>query len=82
MGGTRRRKKAGARARPRRPALGNDPFERGAAEREPVKPGAAPDRAAAAAPAATALAARGAARKPRAPGSTATSTPTPTPTPT
>ena len=36
MGGTRRRKKAKARARPRRPALGNDPFERGAAERQPA----------------------------------------------
>ncbi len=36
-GGTKRRPaKARARARPRRPALGNDPFERGAAPREPA----------------------------------------------
>jgi 1-acyl-sn-glycerol-3-phosphate acyltransferase len=39
-GGTRRGKKAHARAkaRPRRPALGNDPFERGAAAREIAAP--------------------------------------------
>src|SRR5512138_2308336 len=37
-GGTKRGKKGHARARPRRPALGNDPFERGAAPREPAAP--------------------------------------------
>lgn len=36
MGGTKRRRKAKGRAPARPPALGNDPFERGAAEREPV----------------------------------------------
>jgi 1-acyl-sn-glycerol-3-phosphate acyltransferase len=42
-GGTRRGKstrKADSPARPRRPALGNDPFERGAAVREPAQPSA------------------------------------------
>lgn len=41
-GGSRRGKAAGARerARPRRPALGNDPFERGAAPRAPSAPSA------------------------------------------
>lgn len=46
-------RKAGARARarPRRPVLGNDPFERGAAVREPALPSAvAPPRPAAATP--------------------------------
>jgi 1-acyl-sn-glycerol-3-phosphate acyltransferase len=40
VGGKKRRKEPRGRARPRRPALGNDPFERGAASREPAEPDA------------------------------------------
>jgi 1-acyl-sn-glycerol-3-phosphate acyltransferase len=68
VGGTKRRKEPKGRARPRRPALGNDPFERGAASREPAAP-RAKEQTPTAAAASTAA-------------STPTSTPTPTPTPT
>lgn len=73
-GGSRRGKapRKAARARPKRPALGNDPFERGAAVREPVNgaagavvpaaatPAPAPDAASTGARTSTAIAAPGA----------------------
>lgn len=80
MGGPRRKKSARAGSRRRPAALGNDPFERGAAEREvaevrPAQPGQAEGAAAAG---------RGVPVVPvdsaPAPASTATSSPTSTPT--
>ena len=70
-GGSKRGKKAQARAKtPRRPALGNDPFERGAAAREPFGPRATP------------VATRFTATPTPTPTATPTATPTPTSTPT